>query len=109
MATDFQSLVSELSLAGFVVGCSIDRQRSTPDALQVKLFIDELCKTGKLEGVKYTYWNECYTSKSVEILLKPFNFHPVEEKTMLDKFAAVGILQGYLDFVNKKVKVEVSE
>lgn len=32
-------------------------------AVQVKVFVDDLCKTGKLEGVKYTYWNECFTSK----------------------------------------------
>ncbi|VFQ63794.1 unnamed protein product [Cuscuta campestris] len=27
--------------------------------------------------------------------------HPVQSKTILDKFAAVEILQGYLDFVNR--------
>lgn len=29
----------------------------------MKLFVDDLCKTGKLEGVKFTYWDECFTSK----------------------------------------------
>lgn len=32
-------------------------------AVNVKVFIDDLCKTGKLEGVRYTYWDECFTSK----------------------------------------------
>lgn len=32
-------------------------------------------------------------SQNVELLLKPLNLHPVQSKTILDKFAAVGILQ----------------
>ncbi|KAF5729233.1 hypothetical protein HS088_TW21G01392 [Tripterygium wilfordii] len=100
---DFQNLISELSLEGFVVGFPFDRQRIPRDAVQIKLFIDDICKTGELEGVKYTYWDECFTSKNVELLLKPLHLHPVQSKTIVDKFAAVGILQGYLDFVNGKI------
>ncbi|KAJ6426599.1 hypothetical protein OIU84_022237 [Salix udensis] len=96
MATDFQSLISEL-------------QRSAPDAVRVKLFVDDLCRTGKLEGLKFTYWDECFTSKNVELLVKPLNLHPVHAKSIMDKFAAVGILQGYLDYVNKKMKLESAE
>ncbi|KAJ7944913.1 Polynucleotidyl transferase, ribonuclease H-like superfamily protein [Quillaja saponaria] len=109
MASDFQSLISELSLVGFVVGYPFDKQRGSPDAVQVKVFIDDLCETGKLEGLKYTYWNECFTSKNVELLIKPLNLHPVLSKTIIDKFAAVGILQGYLDYVNRKMKMEAAE
>lgn len=29
----------------------------------MKLFIDDLSKTRKLEGLKYTYWDEGFTSK----------------------------------------------
>lgn len=32
-------------------------------------------------------------SQCVEALLEPLNLHPVESKTIVDKFAAVGILQ----------------
>ncbi|XP_074317470.1 uncharacterized protein LOC141653566 [Silene latifolia] len=101
MAADFLSLIEEFNLRSFIVGCPFDRQRPSADAAQIKVFVDDLCKTGKLEGVKYTFWNECYTTKNVELLLKPLELHPVEMKTMLDKFAAVGILQGYLDYVNR--------
>ncbi|CAK9141881.1 unnamed protein product [Ilex paraguariensis] len=104
MVSDFQSLISELSLVGFIFGYPFDRQRSSPDAVQVKLFVDDLCKTGKLEGLSYTFWDECFTSKNVELLLKPLNLRPVQSKTIIDKFAAVGILQGYLDFVNRSQK-----
>ncbi|KAL9406451.1 hypothetical protein Peur_003423 [Populus x canadensis] len=118
MATDFQSLISELSLGGFIVGYPFDRQRGAPDAVRVKLFVDDLCRTGKLEGVKFTYWDECFTSKvahslcclqNVELLVKPLDLHPVHAKSIMDKFAAVGILQGYLDYVNKKMKLESAE
>ncbi|XP_044476489.1 putative pre-16S rRNA nuclease [Mangifera indica] len=108
MAGDFQCLISEYNLKGFIIGHPFNRRQSSADAIQVKLFIDELCKTGKLEGLEYTYWDESFTSKNVELLLKPLNLHQVETKTLLDKFAAVGILQGYLDYVNRKVKLETN-
>ncbi|EPS61791.1 hypothetical protein M569_13005 [Genlisea aurea] len=101
MTCDFKSLISELSLSGFVVGCPFDRLKNGLNAARIRLFIDELKNTGKLEDVNYTFWDECFTSKNVEFLLKPLNLHPVQYKTIMDKFAAVGILQGYLDFVNR--------
>lgn len=105
MAKDFHTLISRFSLMGFVVGYpfSLIGQASV-EAIQVKLFIEDLKKTGKLDGVSYTYWNENYTSKCVEALLQPLNLHHVESKTILDKFAAVGILQGYLDDMQRKLK-----
>lgn len=109
MADDFQSLITDCSLKGFIVGYPFDRQRGSTDSMQVRLFIDDLSRTGKLEGVKYTYWNECFTSKTVELLLQPLALHPVHAKSIMDKFAAVGILQGYLDFVNRKLKLEDPE
>lgn len=75
-------------------------------AVQVKLFIDDLSATKKLEDIKYAYWNEGFTSKGVELLLNPLDLHPVQYKTILDKFAAVGILQEYLDNANRKVNLE---
>ncbi|XP_077216262.1 polynucleotidyl transferase, ribonuclease H-like superfamily protein [Tasmannia lanceolata] len=105
MARDFQTLVSELSLAGFVVGYPFGIQGSdNPGSVQVKLFVEDLRNTGKLEGLSYTYWDERFTSKCVEALLRPLNVHPVHSKTIMDKFAAVGILQGYLDYVHRNLK-----
>ncbi|KAL2904332.1 Cysteine synthase [Bienertia sinuspersici] len=87
MAADFTRLISEFLLSGFVVGCPLDRQRPSPDAVQVKVFVDDLCRTKKLESVSYTYWNECFTSKNVDtMLLKPLTLHP-----------------GYLDYVDQIV------
>ncbi|XP_057978321.1 uncharacterized protein LOC131164837 isoform X1 [Malania oleifera] len=106
MASDFQTMISELSVSGFVVGCAFDRFGKCPDVAQVKIFIDDLCKTGKLEGLKYTFWNESLTSKAAELLLKPLKLHPVMSKAILDKFAAVGILQDYLDTLNRSMKLK---
>ncbi|KAK6274741.1 hypothetical protein POUND7_004450 [Theobroma cacao] len=119
-----EHLISELSLVGFIVGYPFDRQQRAPDAVQVKLFIDDLSKTGKLDGVKYTFWNECFTSKqymtsskeshslsfqqNADLLLKPLSLHPILSKTIVDKFAAVQILQTYLDYGKKNVKLETA-
>lgn len=105
MAADFKSLISKYSLKGLVIGVPFEYNLVSPDAVQVKVLIDNLRRTNMLEGLKYTYWNECFTSKNVELFLKPLNFkNAVQSKTMLDKFAAVGILQGYMDYANRKVK-----
>uniref|UniRef100_A0A0E0JP32 YqgF/RNase H-like domain-containing protein n=1 Tax=Oryza punctata TaxID=4537 RepID=A0A0E0JP32_ORYPU len=74
-------------------------------ALHVRLLVGELCKTGKLDDMSYTYWDENFSSKCVEALLHPLKLHdPVETKTMTDKFAAVCILQGYLDNMNRELR-----
>ncbi|XP_054825262.1 uncharacterized protein LOC129322854 [Prosopis cineraria] len=104
MASDFNLLISKFSLKGFVIGVPFDRQRAHNEAVLVKAFIDDLRGTGKLEGLQFTYWNERFTSKNVELLLRDLDISPFQSKTILDKFAAVGILQGYLDFVNRRMK-----
>ncbi|XP_019420916.1 PREDICTED: uncharacterized protein LOC109331092 [Lupinus angustifolius] len=107
MASDFQCLITQYSLKGFVIGIPFDRHRVSADAVQVKAFINDLSNTKKLHGIPYTYWNERFTSKNVELFLRSLDlYHPYHSKTMLDKFAAVGILQGYLDYANRKVKLE---
>ncbi|XP_074558044.1 uncharacterized protein LOC141814033 [Curcuma longa] len=105
MAKDFKILVSQFSLAGLVVGFPFSLMGQTSvEAVQIRLFMKELCKTGILDGLTYTYWDESYTSKCVEALLEPLDLRPVESKTIIDKFAAVGILQGYLDNMNRDLR-----
>ncbi|KAG8078055.1 hypothetical protein GUJ93_ZPchr0007g5830 [Zizania palustris] len=91
MADDFKTLVSKYSLVGFVVGYPFNlRGQACPDvkcscvgiahhifslmihnffsmkqALQVKLLVGEFCKTGKLDDLSYTYWDENFTSKVI--------------------------------------------
>ncbi|PUZ54637.1 hypothetical protein GQ55_5G147600 [Panicum hallii var. hallii] len=113
MADDFKTLASKYSLAGFVVGYPFNLHgQHSPDAVQVRLLAGELCKTGKLDDLCYTYWDENFTSKCVEALLHPLNLKNRDEaKTITDKFAAVCILQvhnpdikGYLDNMNRKFR-----
>ncbi|KAL4196210.1 hypothetical protein AMTRI_Chr04g182200 [Amborella trichopoda] len=102
--------VKEFSLIGLVVGYPLALQgTANPQAVQVKVFVEELHRTGQLDGLSYTYWDERFTSKSVEALLKPLDMHPVQFKTIVDKFAAVGILQGYLDHVHRNMKASEQE
>ncbi|KAK1666900.1 hypothetical protein QYE76_055059 [Lolium multiflorum] len=106
MADDFKTLVKKYSLEGLIVGYPFNLQgQSSPDAIQVSLLVGELSKTGKLDNLGYTYWDENFTSKCVEALLNPLKLStPVETKTMTDKFAAVCILQGYLDNMNRAMR-----
>ncbi|XP_021651574.2 uncharacterized protein LOC110643494 isoform X3 [Hevea brasiliensis] len=99
MASDFQSLISELSLMGFVVGYPFERgrARTAPD----------VCFHFTHHQYYHSYVSP--SSHNVELLVKPLDLHPVLAKTITDKFAAVGILQGYLDYVNKKVELEAPE
>uniref|UniRef100_A0A7N0VHM6 YqgF/RNase H-like domain-containing protein n=1 Tax=Kalanchoe fedtschenkoi TaxID=63787 RepID=A0A7N0VHM6_KALFE len=106
IATDFQTMIKKLSLVGLVVGYPFHRQKSSPDAVQVKIFIENLAQTQKLEGVKYTYWDESFTSKGVDLLINSVEMHPLEYKTAVDKFAAVKILQEYLDQMNRKSVIQ---
>ncbi|CAO2182799.1 unnamed protein product [Urochloa humidicola] len=106
MADDFKTLASKYSLAGFVVGYPFNLHgQHSPDAVQVRLLAAELYQTGKLDDLCYTYWDENFTSKCVEALLHPLNLKNRDEaKTITDKFAAVCILQGYLDNMNRKLR-----
>ncbi|RCV27498.1 hypothetical protein SEVIR_5G333100v4 [Setaria viridis] len=106
MADDFKTLASKYSLAGFVVGYPFNLHgQHTSDGVQVRLLAGELYQTGKLDDLCYTYWDENFTSKCVEALLHPLNLKNRDEaKTMTDKFAAVCILQGYLDNMNRKLR-----
>ncbi|XP_047056838.1 putative pre-16S rRNA nuclease [Lolium rigidum] len=101
-----RSKVKKYSLKGLIVGYPFNLQgQSSPDAIQVSLLVGELSKTGKLDDLGYTYWDENFTSKCVEALLNPLKLNtPVETKTMTDKFAAVCILQGYLDNMNRAMR-----
>ncbi|KAL0724970.1 hypothetical protein Bca4012_039569 [Brassica carinata] len=101
--------VKAFSVSGLVVGYPFGKLNNVEDVVTVNLFIEELRKTEKLKDVKYTYWDERLSSKTVELMLKPLKLHPVQEKTMLDKFAAVVILQEYLDYANRYVNTEPAE
>ncbi|CAN8254671.1 unnamed protein product [Cochlearia groenlandica] len=109
MATDFQNLVKAFAVSGLVVGYPFVNQNNNEDVVTVNTFIEELRETNKLKDMKYAFWDERLSSKTVDLMLEPLKLHPVQEKTMVDKFAAVVILQEYLDFANRSLNSEPAE
>lgn len=105
IADKLQELVRRFSLVGFVIGYPLPLyhfQRS--QAMQVKMFVEQLQKTGRFGCLNYTYWDERLTTRAVESMLKPLKIHPLQMKHMMDKFAAVGILQDFLDNLQHQAK-----
>ncbi|KAK0603720.1 hypothetical protein LWI29_007897 [Acer saccharum] len=117
MAADlFQSLIAEHNLVGFVVGTNYDLLDNRPTLEEeTQIFVDNLRKTGIVEGLKYTFWDRGITSKNAEFVLKQhvefilenLNSPPDMSKTIMEKCRAVSALQGYLDCTNKMVKEDL--
>ncbi|TXG53562.1 hypothetical protein EZV62_018818 [Acer yangbiense] len=114
MAADlFQSLIPEHNIVGFVVGTDFQISDTRPPLdSQTLNFIDNLYKTGKVEGLKHTYWDRGITSKDAEFVLKQHVEFISEilkqpkdmSKTIMEKCQAVSVLQGYLDLTNKMIE-----
>ncbi|TXG62123.1 hypothetical protein EZV62_013486 [Acer yangbiense] len=114
MADIFQSLISEHNLVCFVVGTPYTRHcNAKPFLEETQIFIDKLCKTGKLEGFKYTFWDSCIRSKNsefvleqhVKFMLEHLNQPKIKKpKTIIKKCLAVSALQGFLDCTHKMVE-----
>lgn len=105
IADKLEELVTRFSLAGFVIGYPLPLYRfQRSQAIQVKMFVEQLQKTGRFGCLNYTYCDERLTSRAVESMLKPLEIHPMHMKHMMDKFAAVGILQGFLDELQHQAK-----
>ena len=68
-----------------------------PQTQKVKEFIEELIVEIPIEII---YWDERLTSVAAERALIEGNVSRKKRKTVIDKIAAVMILQGYLDRVN---------
>ncbi|KAK0577321.1 hypothetical protein LWI29_031283 [Acer saccharum] len=114
MANAFQTLISEHNVVGFVVGFPYSRKiykaicRKEMTEIDdhyvttVKNYINDLSKTGKFEGFKYTYWDGDVTSKNSEFVYDQYRCFTYEFKsplsdTVVDNLDAFRVLQGYLD------------
>ncbi|KAK1581620.1 hypothetical protein Q3G72_007483 [Acer saccharum] len=109
MADKFQKLISEHDLAGFVVDYSYERSMTRSNGTNIKNFMNDMCKTRKFEGFKYTHWgDDLIATKNmdfvvmhhVRFILENLNLPQLQAKEIVDKFVASRLLQGYLDFVN---------
>ncbi|KAK1583466.1 hypothetical protein Q3G72_024030 [Acer saccharum] len=116
MADKFRTLISKHNLTGFVVDYPHRGSLKRFEGMDkiVTDFINDLCKTRKFQGLKYTYWTDQIATKhmdflikhNVEFILENLNLPNLEPKEMVDKFVAARLLQGYLDCVNSSVAHE---
>ncbi|KAK1560362.1 hypothetical protein Q3G72_025778 [Acer saccharum] len=72
IAIKLRSLISRYKLHCVVVGYPCSIKNENPYGEQVKIFINDLHNTGKLEGLKYTYWDKRFASKAMESDLKTY-------------------------------------
>ncbi|TXG64531.1 hypothetical protein EZV62_011525 [Acer yangbiense] len=63
IAIKLRSLISRYKLHCVVVGYPCSIKNENPYGEQVKIFINDLHNTGKLGGLKYTYWDKRFASK----------------------------------------------
>ncbi|KAK2637708.1 hypothetical protein Ddye_025503, partial [Dipteronia dyeriana] len=95
--------ISEYNLTGFVVDYSHWCSSKSHNCLnkEVKDFINDLYKTRKFQGLKYTYWKYQIIEKymdfvvkhNVKFILENLDLPNLEPKEMVDKFVAVRLLQ----------------
>ncbi|KAK2657927.1 hypothetical protein Ddye_010979 [Dipteronia dyeriana] len=69
VAESVQNLAENYKLLGLVFGYSFMRNRKAND-VQTKILIDELHKSGKFEGLRYTFWDKGISSKRTEMSLE---------------------------------------
>ncbi|PWA85198.1 hypothetical protein CTI12_AA148950 [Artemisia annua] len=103
--------IRQQSVAALIVGLPSNSGQKhpgkDPNATEVEVFVDELSKTGKLEGVKYTLWEDsCTALNGVECLLDPLPLDPPAARKLRSKVSvtcATEMLQHYLDTVRRVV------
>nr|XP_043608111.1 putative pre-16S rRNA nuclease isoform X2 [Erigeron canadensis] len=106
MAVDLQHLISKYSVSAFVIGHPFYSRGNTRRVTQLQQFVNDLSKTGKLEDVPYTFYDDTYSTQIAESLVKPFIIDPTKAKQVISPFAAVSVLQEYLDYITYDVKTE---
>ncbi|KAK3220135.1 hypothetical protein Dsin_014105 [Dipteronia sinensis] len=97
--------ISEHNAVGFVVCYPYYWDFLKPRGEEVKIFVDDLCKTKKMEGLMYTYWDNLIVFKDMDFVLdhhlgficQQLNLPEDVSKKITDKFRASQVLQGYLN------------
>lgn len=111
MADIIQEQIRQQSVAALIVGLPSNSGQKhpgkNPNATEVEVFVDELSKTGKLEGVKYTLWDDsCTALEGVECLLDPLPLDLPAARKLREKVSvtcSTEMLQQYLDTVRRVV------
>lgn len=94
-----QELVTEYTVTSFVVGYPKNMNNSIgPRGEASEKFADMLKEAF---GLPVTLWDERLTTMAAERMLIDADVSRKKRKTVIDKMAAVMILQGYLDSKNR--------
>lgn len=94
-----QELVTEYAVTSFVVGYPKNMNNSVgPRGEASEKFADMLKETF---GLPVMLWDERLTTMAAERMLIAADVSRKKRKTVIDKMAAVMILQGYLDSKNR--------
>ncbi|HEX5564668.1 MAG TPA: Holliday junction resolvase RuvX [Sporosarcina sp.] len=94
-----QELVSEYAVTSFVVGYPKNMNNSVgPRGEASEKFADMLKEAF---GLPVSLWDERLTTMAAERMLIEADVSRKKRKTVIDKMAAVMILQGYLDSKNR--------
>ncbi|KAK2647623.1 hypothetical protein Ddye_015112 [Dipteronia dyeriana] len=109
----FFNFISEHNAVGFVVCYPYHLFYSKAKGKEVKNFVDDLCKTKKMEGLMYTYWDNLITLKDMDFALdhnvgficQQLNLPEDVSKKIMDRFYAAQVLQGYINWADKMLRV----
>ncbi|KAK2660706.1 hypothetical protein Ddye_007239 [Dipteronia dyeriana] len=111
LVLEVQYCVKEIGLEGIIIA------NNYPVASPVNIhnFMDDLCKKGKFESLKYTCWKDNLTSKAIEDYCEQYRFlfrgmtfpMPLSQEDLIDASSAAHMLQTNLDFCNTLVRREI--
>jgi putative Holliday junction resolvase len=94
-----RELITEYEVSGFVVGYPKNMNNTIgPRGKASEEYAELLTETF---GFPVTLWDERLTTMAAERMLIDADVSRKKRKTVIDKMAAVMILQGYLDLKNK--------
>ena len=94
-----QELVKEYEVSGFVVGFPKNMNNTVGPRGEASQDYAELLK--QTFGFPVTLWDERLTTMAAERVLIDADVSRKKRKTVIDKMAAIMILQGYLDSKNR--------
>lgn len=78
----------------------------TEKVYEFKVMLENKMRSSSMQNVKVTYYDERLTTVMAEKVLIEGNVRREKRKKVIDKQAAVIILQGYLDSIRKKKVTE---
>ncbi|KAK4859486.1 hypothetical protein QYF36_006229 [Acer negundo] len=119
MADKFQTLISKHRVMGFIVRYpyKLILDKGKLDGAEVENFVYSMYKTRQLRGLEYTYWDDCFSSMNMDLVLNHhvdlicnhLNLPEEVSQEIMDKFYASRVLQGYLDCAKMTVEVDKEE